>query len=525
MARHKLTKEQQIRGCRKALANPKTPKQFVPGLKKRLKKLLAVLAFAICLPAVSHAQFNGYTSPQSVQQVLATNVACTGSAQSFIAPNLGQTQHFVSVTPANTSILFIRIFGQDVNGNNIQISDSIFPGGSLFGTTVLNGSGYFPKIVIIVTCSPVATGSFSLTYSGTSATPNVNAGSYALNQIDKAVFTSAPENASIGSSTFTTPFGSSSGKLAFQYVTAAIAGSSLTVTCQAQQVLSPISTTTFPLANVTTVQTFQMPISECPAAGVSYTTGGGGANTFNLDYVFDAPGQQGGGAGGAATQVQGCGAADAAAACNPVIVAGVDAAGNVQELPVSDGGVAAPTTFVIIGGVNVPGNAQGLHISTNGAIVTAETNAGLDNTSNANEGKLPDPSGLFARLAVDPYAFNGTTWDRTITCPNTSTFSVVSTTTQVIAASGSTKIRICSFDINPATVTAGTTDIVYGTGANCGTGTTTLTGAYTLPAAAVVDITPSTLSASSPLTTPASQAVCVRAVTSTVNGFIVWEQH
>jgi len=37
--RHKLTKEQQIRGCRKALANPKTPKQFLPGLKKRLKKL------------------------------------------------------------------------------------------------------------------------------------------------------------------------------------------------------------------------------------------------------------------------------------------------------------------------------------------------------------------------------------------------------------------------------------------------------------------------------------------------------
>jgi len=37
--RHKLTRGQQIKGCRKALANPKTPKQFLPGLKKRLKKL------------------------------------------------------------------------------------------------------------------------------------------------------------------------------------------------------------------------------------------------------------------------------------------------------------------------------------------------------------------------------------------------------------------------------------------------------------------------------------------------------
>src|SRR6267154_6282448 len=122
-----------------------------------------------------------------------------------------------------------------------------------------------------------------------------------------------------------------------------------------------------------------------------------------------------------------------------------------------------------------------------------------------------------------PYLFNGTFWDRSITCPNTSTFSVTSTITQVIPLIALAKIRICSFDINPSTVTAGSTDIVYGTGANCGTGTTTLTGAYTLPAAAVVDITPSTLGATSPLTTPQSQAVCVRAVTSTVNGFIVWE--
>jgi hypothetical protein len=171
------------------------------------------------------------------------------------------------------------------------------------------------------------------------------------------------------------------------------------------------------------------------------------------------------------SQIQGCGPADAAATCNPVVVGGVDAAGNVQELPVADTGTAVPDKAVLVG------------------------------------------------------TYDGTNIQGALNCPNTSTFSVVSTVTQVIAASGSTKIRICSFDINPATITAGTTDLVYGTGTNCGTGTTTLTGAYTLPAAAVVDITPSTLSASSPLTAPASQAVCVRAVTSTVNGFIVWEQH
>lgn len=40
MARHKLTKEQQVKGLRKALQNPRTPKQFLAGMKKRLEKLL-----------------------------------------------------------------------------------------------------------------------------------------------------------------------------------------------------------------------------------------------------------------------------------------------------------------------------------------------------------------------------------------------------------------------------------------------------------------------------------------------------
>jgi hypothetical protein len=90
--------------------------------------------------------------------------------------------------------------------------------------------------------------------------------------------------------------------------------------------------------------------------------------------------------------------------------------------------------------------------------------------------------------------------------------------------SGTTKIRICSFSINPSTVTAGSTDIVYGTGANCGTGTTTLTGPYTLPAAAVAPIS-NNLGNTGALITPTGQAVCIRTVTSTANGFITWSQY
>jgi hypothetical protein len=35
----KFTKAQQIQGLRKALKNPKTPKAFLPSMRKRLAKL------------------------------------------------------------------------------------------------------------------------------------------------------------------------------------------------------------------------------------------------------------------------------------------------------------------------------------------------------------------------------------------------------------------------------------------------------------------------------------------------------
>lgn len=39
MGKNPFTKEQQIRGLKKALKNPRTPKQLRAGMKKRLEKL------------------------------------------------------------------------------------------------------------------------------------------------------------------------------------------------------------------------------------------------------------------------------------------------------------------------------------------------------------------------------------------------------------------------------------------------------------------------------------------------------
>lgn len=38
--RHQLTIEEQIRGLQKALANPRTPRQFLKSLRERLQQLL-----------------------------------------------------------------------------------------------------------------------------------------------------------------------------------------------------------------------------------------------------------------------------------------------------------------------------------------------------------------------------------------------------------------------------------------------------------------------------------------------------
>jgi hypothetical protein len=37
--RHRLTKAEMLKGTRKALANPRTPRQFVKALRKRLRQL------------------------------------------------------------------------------------------------------------------------------------------------------------------------------------------------------------------------------------------------------------------------------------------------------------------------------------------------------------------------------------------------------------------------------------------------------------------------------------------------------
>lgn len=282
------SKETQIKMIRGALKSPKTPKVFLPSLKKRLAKLLAAIAILATLGAVSaRAQFIGTVNLQTVQQTLATTTACTGGAQTFLVANLGQTQH--SATTVGTGLVQFQaeIDGIDVQGNVYRISDvQKTPGTS----SVLFGSGYFPKVQISITCSPL-TATFTLSYSG-SASPNSSTiGTYLSGQIDKVLFAGAAANINASNSGWQPPYENSYGNLIFQYNVAGPAGSFVTVQCTANTGSGAVFQQVFSIpGGGNTVLQFPVAAASCPAMAVSYTSGGATAATYKLEYVFVQPG-------------------------------------------------------------------------------------------------------------------------------------------------------------------------------------------------------------------------------------------
>jgi len=107
-------------------------------------------------------------------------------------------------------------------------------------------------------------------------------------------------------------------------------------------------------------------------------------------------------------------------------------------------------------------------------------------------------------------------------CPNTATVSVTAgDTTQIVALSGSTNIKVCSMAISMTA--AGTAQFVSGTGSNCGSGTANITGA--IPLATGVPLSLAAPIGGTLLSAGASNALCIAAVTGNVVGFIGYQQN
>lgn len=120
-----------------------------------------------------------------------------------------------------------------------------------------------------------------------------------------------------------------------------------------------------------------------------------------------------------------------------------------------------------------------------------------------------------------PFVFNGSTWDRQFTCTSQATISVTAgSTTQIVALSGTTVIRVCNFTVSLSL--AGTVSVLTGTGTNCGTPTTVI------PAMSLATGTPMSIqgpSGGSAFRGSAGGEICVTAATGNAVGYLTYAQY
>lgn len=263
---------------------------------KNTVKWISLLAIALCgcaiRPPAARAQFIGFTSPQTVQQTLATNTACTGAAQTFQVANLGQTQHtFTILSNILVTHLQATVYGVDTAGNLSQISDSGFYVHSSTTPIILQAAGYSPIVEIKVTCDPATTGTFSISYSGASSTQFVNAGGQLQTQVYKPIIQGGGAGTSVNYS-FSTPFGNLASVITFNYTTGAgPANSTIGVLCVGTT--ASLAVAGSPFALVTTAaqrQSFYLPAMSCPEESITYTAGAANANQYDLTQEFIVPG-------------------------------------------------------------------------------------------------------------------------------------------------------------------------------------------------------------------------------------------
>jgi hypothetical protein len=119
-----------------------------------------------------------------------------------------------------------------------------------------------------------------------------------------------------------------------------------------------------------------------------------------------------------------------------------------------------------------------------------------------------------------PYVFNGATWDRDFVCTNRATFNLSGAgDTQIIAASGTTIVRICHISLS--TVAPEDIKFTQGTGANCVTGPVDLTGLYKQVTALAFDF-----GSVGALRGTASQAICInQSVAQATGGVVIYAQY
>lgn len=221
----------------------------------------------------------------------------------------------------------------------------------------------------------------------------------------------------------------------------------------------------------------------------------GTINGVLYGYKTGASGGGGGGGGGG-----GC--------TSPCPVEGVTAAGSPPTTP----------PVLVSGQDGTPGNIRTLKTDGNGSPIPSNASSAAGDAVSNTE-LFPTGAGaaaLYARMFG--FLFGGSTWDREYSCPNsaTITFSAASGTLEIVALTSSQIIRICHVSLSSTVATNIT--LVYGTGSNCGTGTTSISGAYQGVTTLALDFR-----IGAEPRTAASNAFCITSsVSATVGGMVTY---
>jgi hypothetical protein len=212
-------------------------------------------------------------------------------------------------------------------------------------------------------------------------------------------------------------------------------------------------------------------------------------------------------AGAAASwYVQGAVADGAAAAGNPVASAGVDGAGNTQTVAVDTTGRPTVVGPVAVGAASA-GNPVMIGITDGGG---ASRYVLGDSTGNMHVAGAQAAGAGLGSNPVRVAGSDGTNIGEFIQCDKQAAITLAGAgATQIIAASGATRIYVCQLSISLDG--ASNVQIQEGTGANCGTGTANVSGNYRNVLSMVLGIP------QNPFRGSASQALCLT-LGSAVNG-------
>lgn len=185
--------------------------------------------------------------------------------------------------------------------------------------------------------------------------------------------------------------------------------------------------------------------------------------------------------------------------------------------PIKVGGV-----FTTLPTVYTSGDRADLAVNINGVAMVAASGTLSADVAGTTMVGFSDRTGTVRPFGVMNYVYTGTSMAREFTCPSSAVVNVAAgATTELIAASGATTIRVCSMVLTGNTA-ATTATIVYGTGANCVTGLTALTGAMRIQDGGNISVSASN---GSLFRGAASNALCLTAVTGTVTGFMTYAQY